>query len=96
MYGEQPTDAVLVNSGVRQDCLPSLFRILQMVEWIIKTSTFEWKHGVHCTDWMQRDDLNFADDPAFPSHTQQKMQIKTNNIAARDRSFYLDAVVRLA
>ncbi|VDP76143.1 unnamed protein product, partial [Schistosoma mattheei] len=77
---------------VRRSCIPNC----RMVEWIIKTSTFEWKHGVHCTDWMQRDNLNFADDPAFPSHTQQKMQIKTNNIAARDRSFYLDAVVRLA
>ncbi|VDP26832.1 unnamed protein product [Schistosoma margrebowiei] len=40
----------------------------------MKTSTSEGKHGIQWTSRMQLDDLDFADDPALLSQTQQQMQ----------------------
>ncbi|VDP41662.1 unnamed protein product [Schistosoma margrebowiei] len=48
----------------------------------MKTSTSEGKHGIHWTSRMQLDDLDFADDLALLSQTQQQMQEKTNSVAA--------------
>ncbi|VDP19344.1 unnamed protein product [Schistosoma margrebowiei] len=48
----------------------------------MKTSTSEGKHGIHWTDRMQLDDLDFADDLALPSHAQKQMQEKTTSVAA--------------
>ncbi|VDP70307.1 unnamed protein product [Schistosoma mattheei] len=48
----------------------------------MKTSTSEGKHGIHWTARMKLDDLDFADDLAILSHTQQQMQEKTTNVAA--------------
>ncbi|VDO57314.1 unnamed protein product [Schistosoma margrebowiei] len=48
----------------------------------MKTSTSEGKHGIQWTSRMQLDDLDFADDLALLSHTQQQMQEKTTSIAA--------------
>ncbi|VDO71128.1 unnamed protein product [Schistosoma curassoni] len=39
---------------------------------------------------MQLDDLNFAGDPAFLSHTQQQMQEKTTSVAAASAAVGLD------
>ncbi|VDP78925.1 unnamed protein product, partial [Schistosoma curassoni] len=47
-----------------------------------ETSTSEGKHGIQWTTRMQLDDLDFADDLALLSHTQQQMQEKTNSVAA--------------
>ncbi|VDP61807.1 unnamed protein product [Schistosoma curassoni] len=46
------------------------------------TSTSEGKHGIQGTSWMQLDDLDFADDLAVLSQTQQQMQEKTISVAA--------------
>ncbi|VDO61626.1 unnamed protein product [Schistosoma margrebowiei] len=48
----------------------------------MKTSTSEGKHGIQWTSRMQLDDLDFADDLALLSQTQQQMQEKTNTVAA--------------
>ncbi|VDP46539.1 unnamed protein product [Schistosoma margrebowiei] len=48
----------------------------------MKTSTSEGKHGIQWTSRMRLDDLDFADDLAFLSQTQQKMQEKTTSVAA--------------
>ncbi|VDO50292.1 unnamed protein product [Schistosoma margrebowiei] len=48
----------------------------------MKTSTSEGKHGIQWTSRMQLDDLDFADDLALLSQTQQQMQKKTNSVAA--------------
>ncbi|VDP58645.1 unnamed protein product [Schistosoma curassoni] len=48
----------------------------------MKTSTSEGKHGIQWTSRMQLDDLDFADDLALLSQTQQQMQEKTNSVAA--------------
>ncbi|VDO63357.1 unnamed protein product [Schistosoma margrebowiei] len=45
-------------------------------------STSEGKHGIQSTSRMQLDDLDFADDLALLSQTQQQMQEKTNSVAA--------------
>ncbi|VDO88438.1 unnamed protein product [Schistosoma margrebowiei] len=43
----------------------------------MKTSTSEGKHGIQWTSRMQLDDLDFADDLALLSQSQQQMQEKT-------------------
>ncbi|VDP56134.1 unnamed protein product [Schistosoma margrebowiei] len=48
----------------------------------MKTSTSEGKHGIQWTSRMQLDDLDFADDLALLSQTQQQMQEKTTSVAA--------------
>ncbi|VDP41244.1 unnamed protein product [Schistosoma margrebowiei] len=48
----------------------------------MKTSTSEGKHGIQWTSRMQLNDLDFADDLALLSQTQQQMQEKTNSVAA--------------
>ncbi|VDO54476.1 unnamed protein product [Schistosoma margrebowiei] len=48
----------------------------------MKTSTSEGKHGIQWTSRMQLDDLDFADDLALLSQTQQQMQEKTKSVAA--------------
>ncbi|VDP35633.1 unnamed protein product [Schistosoma curassoni] len=53
-----------------------------MIDWIMKTSTSEGKRGIQWTSRMQLDDLDFADDLALLSQTQQKMQEKTTSVAA--------------
>ncbi|VDP74837.1 unnamed protein product [Schistosoma curassoni] len=53
-----------------------------VIDWIMKTSTSEGKHGIQCTSGMQLDDLEFADDLALLSQTSQQMQEKTTSVAA--------------
>jgi hypothetical protein len=45
-------------------------------------STSHRRIGIQWTPWTQLDDLDFADDLALLSHTQQQMQKKTNLVAA--------------
>ncbi|VDP38135.1 unnamed protein product [Schistosoma curassoni] len=48
----------------------------------MKTSTSEGRHGIQWTDRMQLDDLDFTDDLALLTQTQQQMQEKTTTVAA--------------
>ncbi|KAH9592631.1 Laminin subunit gamma-1 [Schistosoma haematobium] len=48
----------------------------------MKASTSEGKRGIQWTSKMQLDDLDFADDLAILSQTQQQMQEKTTSVAA--------------
>lgn len=47
-----------------------------------ETSTPQVKYRVQWTTWIQLDDSDLEDDLAFPSHTQQQIQMTTNNISA--------------
>ncbi|VDP76327.1 unnamed protein product, partial [Schistosoma mattheei] len=48
----------------------------------MKTSASEGKHEIQWTARMQLDDLEFSDDLALLSQTQQQMQGKTTSVAA--------------
>ncbi|CAH8515125.1 unnamed protein product [Schistosoma haematobium] len=82
VHGGQLTDAFQVRTGVRQGCLLSPFLFLLVVDWIMKTSTSEGKHGIQWTAQNQLDDLDFADDLALLSRTHEQMQMKTASVAA--------------
>ncbi|VDO51651.1 unnamed protein product [Schistosoma margrebowiei] len=82
VHGGQLTDAFQVRTGVRQGCPLSPFLFLLVVDWIMKTSTSEGKHGTQWTAQNQLYDLDVADDIALLSHTHEQMQIKTASVAA--------------
>ncbi|VDO86319.1 unnamed protein product [Schistosoma margrebowiei] len=48
----------------------------------MKTSTSEGKHGIQWISRMQLDDLDFPNDLALLSQTQQQMQEMTISVAA--------------
>ncbi|VDP42492.1 unnamed protein product [Schistosoma margrebowiei] len=56
----------------------------------MKTSTSEGKRGIQWTSRMQLDDLDFADDLALLSQTQQQMQEKTTSVAAAPKAVDLN------
>ncbi|VDP72198.1 unnamed protein product [Schistosoma mattheei] len=62
-----------------QTRLPTLL-FSPMIDWIVKTSTFEGMHGIRWTAYMQLDDLDTRDNLALLSHTHEQIQVKTTRI----------------
>ncbi|VDO91053.1 unnamed protein product [Schistosoma margrebowiei] len=82
VHGGQLTDAFQVRTGVRQGCLLYPFLFLLVVDWIVRTSISEGKHGIRWTAQNQLDELDSADDLALVSNTHKQMQIKTASVAS--------------
>ncbi|VDP37335.1 unnamed protein product [Schistosoma curassoni] len=82
VHGRQLTNSFEVKTSVSQGCLLSPFLFLLVIDWIMKTSTSEGKRGMQWTSRMQLDDLDFADDLALLSQSQQRIQGKTTSVAA--------------
>ncbi|VDP72059.1 unnamed protein product [Schistosoma mattheei] len=82
VHGGQLTNPFEVKTGVRQGCFPSPFLFPLVIDRIMKKSTSEGKHGIQWTSRMQLDNLDFKDDLALLSQTQQQMQEKTTSVAA--------------
>ena len=65
-----------VRTGVKQGCLLSPFLFPLAIDYIMIESTEGKRNGIQWTMWQQLDDLDFADDIALISSTQQQMQEK--------------------
>lgn len=66
-----------VKTGIRQDCLLSPFLFLLAIVWIMKTTTALRGNGNQWTLMTQLDNLDFTNNLALLSHSQQQMQEKT-------------------
>ncbi|VDO68013.1 unnamed protein product [Schistosoma margrebowiei] len=62
----------------------------------MKTLTFEGKHGIQWTDWMQLDNLNLADDLAFLNRTHKQIWVKASIVAEASASVGLNIHKRKA
>ena len=65
-----------VKTGVRQECLLSLFLFILAIDWIMRAVTNRKRNGIQWT----LDDLDFADDLALRSHKHQQIQAKTSDL----------------
>lgn len=83
--GQQLSNTFQVRTGVRQGCLLLPFLFLLAIDWVTKTSTAQKRNGIQRTPWTQLDYLDFADDLALLSHSQQQMQDKTTIISVNSK-----------
>ncbi|VDO95248.1 unnamed protein product [Schistosoma curassoni] len=60
------------------------------IDRIMKTSTFDGKHGIHSTARNQLEDLDFTEDQALLSHTQEQIQVKSTSVVAASASVGLN------
>jgi hypothetical protein len=65
----QLTEAFDITTGVRHGYLLSPLLFLLAVDWIMKKATDGRKNGIQWTMFNQLDDLDFATDIAFLSHS---------------------------
>ncbi|VDO93291.1 unnamed protein product [Schistosoma curassoni] len=79
-----------MRTKVEQCCLLSPFLFILVVDWIVKTSTYEGKHGIQWTARNQQEDLDLSDDLVILSHPHQQMQVKTTSLAAASESVGLN------
>ncbi|XP_076451319.1 uncharacterized protein LOC143287222 [Babylonia areolata] len=49
------------------------------MDWVMRRTTDQRQNGIQWTLWKQLEDLDFADDLALLSHSQQQMQKKTKH-----------------
>ena len=96
VHGQQLTYAFRVLTGVRQGCLQSPFLFLLAIDWLMKMSTEEKRNGIQWTLWEQLDDLDYADDLALLSDTQQQMQGKSDTLSQSSTCIGLNIQARFS
>ena len=69
-----------VKTGVRQGCVMSAFLFNLVIDWVMRRTTEDTSRGIRWTLFTKLDDLDFADDLALLSHTQQHIQEKTDRL----------------
>ena len=70
----------VIKTGVRQECLLSLFLFILAIVWIMRAVLNRKRNGIQWTFWIQLDNLDLADDLALLSHNHQQMQAKTSDL----------------
>ena len=75
------TDWFIIKTGVRQVCIlsPLLFGII--IDWVMKRSMENKTTGIKWLNNTTLEDLDFADDIAFLSHSYNDQQIKTISLS---------------
>ena len=73
-------DCIKVNTKVQQGCLLPPFLFLLAIDWVMKSTTQGKRNGMQWTFLTQLDDLDFADELAFLSHSHTQMQDKTSKL----------------
>ncbi|GFR64218.1 retrovirus-related Pol polyprotein from type-2 retrotransposable element R2DM [Elysia marginata] len=74
------TEWLNINTGVKQGCNMSGFLFLLVIDWIMKNTVGNGENGIRWKFMSKLDDLDFSDDIALLSSTQQHLQQKTDNL----------------
>ena len=80
--GNQLSDDLSINTGVKQGCILSPFLFCLAIDWILKESVDKKRTGLTWTLTEVLEDLDFADDIVLLSHTHKDMQSKTHTVQA--------------
>ena len=73
----------VVNSGVRQGCVMSVFLFIMPIDWLMKTVTEQKQTSIRWSLFSVLEDFEFVDDMALPSHTWTHMQQKSSRLNDR-------------
>ena len=80
LYSRQTSEIFKVETGVQQGCVMSGFLFLLAVDWIMCETTKQVNIGIRWRFMDRLEDLDFADDIALISTTQNQMQKKTDKL----------------
>ncbi len=69
-----------VTTGVRQGCVMSALLFNLVIDWVMRRTTETGHTGIRWTIFSTLEDLDFADDLALISHTNQHMQDKMDRL----------------
>ena len=69
-----------VTTGVRQGCVMSAMLFNIAIDWVMRRTTEDTNRGIRWSLFSKLEDLDFADDIALLSHTQEHIQDKTDRL----------------
>ena len=70
-----------VETGVRQGCVMSALLFNLAIDWIMRRTTEDTQRGIRWSITSTLEDLDFADDIALLSHTNNHLQEKTSRLS---------------